>query len=230
MSSLLGVHYRGKTEFKGNYFRLPAGPLSEGTRADWDIYVNGPNNLVTSAGATEHGELRLAFHDRDLTTHIGHAPHNSSWKPAGPAVLINKYGRGMTAYVPFSAEAAYLSDFPLPEHRLFVRNLVRNLSPPIAVRVEAPLNVESVITLDRVRRRYIIHLIGFMAVRDGQSRMNRETLIAPMEEGWKCTARVSLDSPIKRARAASSSARVQSKGSFVEMETSEVHDALIVEL
>jgi len=32
LSTLLGVHYRGKTEFKGNYFRLPAGPLSEGTR------------------------------------------------------------------------------------------------------------------------------------------------------------------------------------------------------
>jgi len=136
----------------------------------------------------------------------------------------------MTAYVPFSAEAAYLSDFPLPEHRVFIRNVVRHLSPPMAVRVEAPLNVESVITLDRARRHYIIHLVGFMAVRDGQSRMNRETLIAPMEEGWKYTARVFLDSPFKRARAASTSARVQSKGSSVEIETSEVHDALIIEL
>jgi len=99
----------------------------------------------------------------------------------------------------------------------------------MAVRVEAPLNVESVITLDRARRHYIIHLVD--SWRAGRAiRMNRETLIAPMEEGWKYTARVFLDSPFKRARAASTSARVQSKGSSVEIETSEVHDALIIEL
>jgi Hypothetical glycosyl hydrolase 6 len=230
LAGLLGITYGGKTEFKGNYFRLPAGPLSEGIRPEWDVFVSGPNNVVMPKGATTHGELRLAFHDRDLRTHIGHAPHNSAWKAAGPAVLLNSYGQGKTAYVPFAAEAAYLGDYPLPEHRLFIRNLVRHLSPALPVRVDAPLNVESVITMDRKGGRYIIHLIGFMAVRDGQSRLNRETLIPPMEESWKYTARVRIDVPFKRARAASSSARVERRGEALEIETGEVHDALIVEL
>jgi hypothetical protein len=84
--------------------------------------------------------------------------------------------------------------------------------------------------MDRKGGRYIIHLIGFMAVRDGQSRLNRETLIPPMEESWKYTARVRIDVPFKRARAASSSARVERRGEALEIETGEVHDALIVEL
>jgi hypothetical protein len=161
LSEVLGVNYDRKTEFKANYFRVPKGLLSEALPPDWDILILGPNNVVRASGEESLGELKIAFHDRGLTTHMGHAPHNSPWKAVGPALVKHRYGQGATIYVSFSPEAAYLGDYPLPEHRLFVRELVRLLSPPVPVSIEAPLTVESVITHDPKNRHYLVHLIRF---------------------------------------------------------------------
>ena len=148
LAEVLGINYLSKTEFKTNYFRVPQGLLSEAVPPEWDILVLGPSNVVRASSEESFGELKIAFHDRGLTTHWSR-PHNSPWKAVGPALVKHRHGRGQTIYVSFSPEAAYLGTYPLPEHRILVRDLVRLLSPPAPVSVEAPLTVGSVITMIR---------------------------------------------------------------------------------
>jgi hypothetical protein len=67
------------------------------------------------------------------------------------------------------------------EHRILLRNLLRYLYPNPEVRVDAPLNVEAVITEQPALRQYIIHFIACQPSRDieGVSVRRRPN---PMEE------------------------------------------------
>ncbi len=193
LSELLGVSFKGKTEFKSNFFRVPEGFASRGFRPDWDIFVYGPNKVVEVREGSALGELKLAFHDRGPHTHIGHAPQNSAWKRAGPGLVRRRYGRGETVYLPFSPEAMYMSDSPLPEHRMLVRNIVTSMLPTAPVSVAAPLNVESVITVDRKRNRHIVHFVAFLGVRDAHSTATNQSLVPLMEEMWRYRARMRVE-------------------------------------
>ncbi len=230
LSTLLGVRFKGKTEFKSNFFRMPEGFASEGFRPNWDVFCYGPNNVVDAFEGSGYGELRLAFHDRGPHTHIGHAPQNSPWKPVGPGLVRRRHGRGETAYFPFSPEAMYMSDSPLPEHRMLVRNLVKSMLPTPTVSVSAPLNVESVITFDRKRNRHIIHFVAFLGVRDAHSTATDQSLVPLMEEMWRYRARIRLEAPIRRASALSPRTEVRFDATRVDLDTAEIHDAVIIEL
>jgi hypothetical protein len=90
LAEALGVRYSGKTEFAGNYINFPPGSFNRDIQADWDLFITGPNNVVSAERAKPFASLKLAFHDRGLRTEIGHAPHNSAWKAVGPGALINE--------------------------------------------------------------------------------------------------------------------------------------------
>ena len=211
LSDLLGVHFKGKTEFKSNFFRMPEGFASQGFRPDWDIFLYGPNNVVEVSDGSAYGELKLAFHDRGPHTHIGHAPQNSPWKLVGPGLVRRRLGHGETAYLPFSPEAMYMSDSPLPEHRMLVRNLVTSMLPPPLVSVWAPLNVESVITADQKNNRYIIHFVAFLGVRDAHSTATNQSLVPLMEEMWRYRARIQVEGQVRHASALSVPSFVRSR-------------------
>jgi hypothetical protein len=132
--------------------------------------------------------------------------------------------------VPFSAEAAYLGEYPLPEHRLFVRNVVHSLLPPGPVTIAAPLNVESIIRRDRSRNRYIVHLVAFIGVRDGQSQSSTEILVPLMEEMWRYRASITLDTPVHSASAHNSDTNVKVQGNKVLIDTEQIHEAVSIEI
>lgn len=230
LADLFGADFSHKTEFRTNYFRMPSGFMSRGFRPDWDVLTMGPNNVVKQKSASCEGELRIAFHDRGLHTHIGHAPNNSPWRTVGPGLVRNHFGRGEVLYIPFSAEAAYLSDYPLPEHRMFIANAVRSLLPQPAIDVVAPLNVESVIRRDASRNGYIVHFIAFIGVRDGQSQTSAEILVPLMEQMWRYRARILLTTPARHASAHSPETVVKAQGNAVEIETQQIHEAVSIDL
>jgi hypothetical protein len=230
LSELFGVSFAKKTDFRTNYFRMPVGFASQGFRPDWDVLVTGPGNILAQERGTGTGELKLAFHDRGPHTEIGHAPNNSPWKSVGPGLIRNQFGKGEVVYIPFSAEAAYLGEYPLPEHRLFIRNVVRSLLPQAPVTIAAPLNVESIIRRDASRNRYIVHLVAFIGVRDGQSQSSTEILVPLMEEMWRYRASITLDTPVRSASAHSPDTNVKVQGNSVRIDTEQIHEAISIEL
>jgi hypothetical protein len=229
LADVFGVDYQGKTEFNGNYFSLPEGFLSVGTEPEGNNFVEGPNNLLTLAGGVGYGQLKIAFHDRGPNTRIGHAVHNAAWKAVGPAVVLHPFGEGKVAYLPFAPESAYIGDFGLPEHRLIIRNVVRYLLPSPAVQVEAPLNVESVIRHDAKNSRYVIHFISYVGVRDAVAPVDRPLLVPAIEEGWTYKARISFGSAVRKARSLNAQSLVAVKGKTVELDTSDIHEALVID-
>ncbi len=121
-----------------------------------------------------------------------------------------------------------MSDSPLPEHRMLVRNIVTGMLPPPPVSVAAPLNVETVVTIDRKRNRYIVHLIAFLGVRDAHSTSTNQSLVPLMEEMWRYRARVRFEGQVREASALSPRTGIRLTGNTVELETSEIHEAVVV--
>jgi hypothetical protein len=228
LAELLGVRYETKTEFSGNYLSLPAGSFTNNIEPDWDLFVSGPNNVVRAEKAHVTGALKLAFHDRGMHTEVGHAPHNSPWKTVGPAVFTNRFGKGQAVYLPVSLEDAYMGDFPLPEHRYLLRNIIRQLAPEPKIRVDAPLNIESVITIDEAKRQYIVHLVQFNGVPDAQALSTSTTLIPTMEEAARYSTTIHTDFVTHHASAASAATSIVKRNNSIELSTNAVHESITI--
>jgi hypothetical protein len=229
LAELLGARYVGKTEFKANYVTFPSSFVSPDIAPDYDLFVDGTSNVVASRGAQEIGNLKIAFHDRGPHTEIGHAPHNSAWKSVGPATLVNECGKGQAVYLPFSPEDAFMGDFPLPEHRLMIRDIVRRLSPIDDISIEAPLNVESIVTVDDQRRRYVIHFVQFNGAPDAQTLSSPTTLIPTMEEPAMYVAKLRLRFQPRNVSVVSSTTSIVRRKNYIELTANVVHEIIAME-
>jgi hypothetical protein len=171
--------------------------------------------------------LRIPFYDGPPFHAIGIAPHNSAWKPVCPAIVLNSYGRGRTAYISSGPDAAYVGDYPVPEHRLVLRNMVRHLHPHPDVRVEAPLAVEAVVTQDVVGRRYLIHFIGYHGARllGGLRLAVRPSVI---EEPLLYRARIHFNQALRNIHALSSNTIIQLIENGASVQIEDIHETVIV--
>lgn len=229
LADLFGCRFKGKTEFKGNYFRLAQDQLNDGIPAGADFLVVGPSNLVDPTTAKAVGELRLAFHDRTPETTIGHAPYNSPWKTVGPALVFNTYGKGQCIYLALPVDAAYVSGYPLVEHRHLIANLLRALDPDPPVRISAPANVETVVTREKNSQRHIIHFVQFQGIRDAGGSRDRTFEVPLMDESVFYQARMDFNRPVREARPAGSNSRVRATGNKVILETNGIHEAVVID-
>jgi hypothetical protein len=163
-----------------------------------------------------------------MHTEVGHAPHNSPWKTVGPAVFTNRFGKGQAVYLPVSLEDAYMGDFPLPEHRYLLRNIIRQLAPEPKIRVDAPLNIESVITIDEAKRQYIVHLVQFNGVPDAQALSTSTTLIPTMEEAARYSTTIHTDFVTHHASAASAATSIVKRNNSIDLSTNAVHESITI--
>jgi hypothetical protein len=102
--------------------------------------------------------------------------------------------------------------------------------PAPLVSVWAPLNVESVITADQKNNRYIIHFVAFLGVRDAHSTATNQSLVPLMEEMWRYRARIQFEGQVRHASALSSRSEVREIERGVQLDTGEIHEAVIVDL
>jgi hypothetical protein len=230
LGEVLGIRYKGKADFSTHYYRLPQGFLSADILPGWDISTPGAAHVAESAGAEAHGELRVSYYDGPPFHTVGCcwlSPHNPPWKTVAPAVFLNRFGQGQAAYIPFSPEAAYIGEFPLPEHRIFLRNLLRHLYPDPKVRVDAPLNVEAVVTEEPALRQYIIHFIACQPSRniDGVNAHRRPNL---MEEAPLYRAQVHLQKRPGQVRSLSKKTQVVAKENTIALQIEDIHEAVTI--
>jgi hypothetical protein len=227
LADVLGVRYKGQAEYTGHYYRLPEGFLSAGMWRDWDVFVSGTANLVESSGAEAVGELKIPFYDGPPFHRVNIGQHNSAWKTVAPAVFLNRYGQGQTAYVPFGPDTAYVGEYPLPEHRILLRNILRHLYPNPEVSVEAPLVVEAVITQDTEQSRYIVHLVSCQGGRE----MNGVTVpVRPnvMEEPLIYRARIQLQRTARQVTSLSDKTKITQHEKSIALQIEDIHEAVII--
>jgi hypothetical protein len=236
LSELLGVRLSKLLEHQDNYFRLPAALapgegkfLSQGIPSDWPVFAPGPAALYEAAGAQAFGDLMIAFR-----------PGNPHWKLAlsaektiGPAVFVNRHGKGKAILVPVAVDYAYTTPYRTPEHRSLIRNIVRYLNPNPPVLIHAPVNVEAIVTHDEARKRLLVHLISFSGPATATAApFGKGSLVLPplMEEPLSYEARIKVNKPFTAASAAGRESVISKTGNEVRLKTSGVHEVLIIKL
>jgi hypothetical protein len=237
LSPLIGAKLRRPyLEFQDNYIRLP-GELAEGSARflledippGWPALTWGPAAAFEATEAKAYGELLVAFRAQvDLPLFP-----LSAGQVIGPAIFIRNRGKGKVIYVPSSPDAAFMSEYRIPENRNLIRNLIRFLNPNPWVKVDAPLNVETVVTHDDARRRLLVHLIGFCAPATATAApvAKGKMVLPPMMEqpmGYKAT--VSVRGRFSKAEAFGPESRVSVKAGEIQLETSSVHEVVIISL
>lgn len=153
-------------------------------------------------------------------------------KAIGPAVLVNARGKGTAAWITCAVDAAFASEYRVPEHRNLLASTLRKLSPGATVIIDAPRNVETAVTRDDAGRRIIVHLLAFWApptFAAANFTEGRRVLPPQMEESARYEARIRVQRPFSRAAAAGAASRVTREGDRLRIETAEIHDAVIIE-
>jgi hypothetical protein len=236
LSELLGARMmRPVTEHLDNYVRLPAaladGPggfLLADIPPDWPMLTWGPVAAFEPEGAQAFGEILVAQRSQDSQWSEHMSPH----AVVGPAVFINQYGAGKVVYLPCAPDAAFAGDYRMPEHRLLLRNLVRCLNPEPEVNVDAPVNVEAVITRDEQRCRLLVHLLAFWGpatVSAAAFPQGRRVLPPVMARALPYRATIRVNLPFSGAAAVGPEAELSVSGARITLDTANVHEVVVIE-
>lgn len=247
LEGLLGVRLvKPILGYYDNFVRLP-GELSHGEGRnllenippDWPALTWGPAAVFEASQAKTYGELLLAFRPPLGQPVVpGTAPEPpstplSAGEKVGPAIFVGRRGKGKTIFVPCSPDAAFMSNFRIPENRNLIRNLIRFLNPEPRVKVQAPLGVEIVVNHDEAGRRLLIHFISFSAAPTSTAAAfpHGKTVLPPMmEEPMTYEAQFMVSGKFSKVQALSPESKIVVKGSQVHLETSAVHEVVIVNL
>jgi hypothetical protein len=230
LSKLLGVRLVDKqVEYPDNYIRLPGSlALSANIPADWPMLTWGPIAIYEAAGAQAFGDLITAVRSEDNSW----SKHMSPGKAVGPAVFINRYGKGQTILVPAMLDAAFIQRYRMAEHRDLIRNFVRYLNPSPEVQVDAPHAVETMITRDRRRNKLLVHLVSYAAPPTATSApfdKGRQVLPPVMEEPMEYVAKIRIKGGFVKASAASQTSRVDVRGAQISFSTSQIHEVIMIQ-
>jgi len=236
IEGLIGARLVGcELQHPDNYLRLPeigedSDPLGAILHASieepFDLLVYGPAAAYEPLTATAYGQLLVAYRSENNQW----VNHMSSGKVIGPAFLVNKLGDGCVITVPCAIDAAYASDYRMPEHRRVLRSIVRYLNPKPAVEIVAPPGIETVVTR-RKDGRLLVHFVAwsspptFSAVAFPQG---KRVLPPIMEEAPCFEASVTLNAPVRNVRAVGRQSRVSRSRNLVKLSTKAVFETLLI--
>lgn len=143
------------------------------------------------------------------------------------ALYVNHYGRGTCVYLPHGLDASYADMYELPEHRSLLRNLVTAYAAVPAPRVDAPLNVESIIR--RKEGRFLVHLLAFNPIRAARCLPSLDKPIQPsnrMEQPCIYRAVIELDEPIRKVKTFYPTTQIRIDGHRIAIQCEEVHEVI----
>lgn len=202
--------------------------LLRGVPADWAMLTWGPVVFWEAASAEALGQLLVAHRTQDNMW----SRRMSPGRVAGPALLVHRLGRGKVVTMAASLDAAFASDYRMPEHRNLLRNLVRYLHPNPVVSAEAPSNLEMVVTEDRARGRLLIHLLAFAGPPTAAEiafDKGRRVLPAIMEEEATWHASLKLSRRFRRIKPWEPNTTIKVAGQKIDVTATTCHAVLIAE-
>jgi hypothetical protein len=226
LGELIGAEAVASVQAPDNWVRFSTTDgdgLLRDLRPDWPLLVHGPATVYRPTTATAFGQLLKPYRM---------VKHESIWPmtadaPIGPAVLINRVGKGTVLTFACSPDAATAGVFGMSEVRKLFRNAVRLLCPRPRVRIEAPANVEAVVTDEPPQRTLRIHLIGYNAPAQVPRATDYPNVYpAPIEDPPMYRVAVELAGPLKEAAAGSAATVLSARGNRVEATVHDVHEVL----
>jgi len=156
----------------------------------------------------------------------------SPGKVVGPAVFINRFGKGKAVLVAASPDTAYIQRYRMAEHRNLIRNLVRYLNPNPEVLVQAPASVEIMIARDAPKKRLLVHLVSYSAPPTATSAAfdkGRQVLPPVMEEAAEYVAHIEANRPFTKAVAAGGDTRIGVRNHRLTVATASIHEVITIQ-
>ncbi len=169
LEDLVGARVVELLAFEDNWMSLEraadrpeSATLVADLRADWPFLVKGPATVYEPTTAKAFGKIYKPHRtQRQLEGKMGTEWPMSPDLPVGPAVLVHHVGKGIVATCAASPDYATASEHALVENRTVFLNLFRTLHRQRPVVVEAPANVESVVTIDPEAQTLRVHLLAY---------------------------------------------------------------------
>ena len=206
LTELIGATVVRRLESADNWVRFPVGPgetadqgeknraaalrIGDGIPGDWPFLVEGPATVYQPTTAVPIGELMTPHRmPSQLRGELVTDWPLSADKPVGPALLVNRVGKGTVVTFAASPDYATASEHHIVEVRQLFHRVVRMLHPDPIVIVTAPANVEAVVTDDVEHRTLRVHLIAYNPTPQTTPAKNRPYILPGLVE----------DRPIYRA-------------------------------
>jgi hypothetical protein len=235
LEKLIGAKFVAKMPALDNHVRLANLPdayrrLADDIPLNWPFLAQGPAAIYKPTTAIGLGELVKPHRTvRQQKGQEGTSFPNSADVPVGPAVLVNQIGKGRVACLACCPDFATGGEYPVPEARLLLRNVVRWLHPQPAVEVRAPMNVEAVVTDDTATRTLRVHLIGYLSPPACTPPNNRPFVIPPqVEEPPSYRATVTVGRPIRKVEALNKTTLLKTSGNSISIQVDDIHETLVI--
>ena len=235
ISDLIGARLKERLSTQDNHVSLASSPndmerLNRGIPTDWAFLTYGSAVAYEATTAKTYGELYTPH--RTLRQRKGTENYSlpmSAREAVSPAVFLNSYGKGEVLTLSCSPDAGFASEYRTVEQRLLIQNAIRLLHPLPLVTVEAPLHVESVVTLDESNRTIRVHLIGYLspATCTGEGHCQR-LFPSLMEEAPLHRTKITVRQPVQHARALNPSTEITFSSEAVYATIDDVHETLII--
>lgn len=240
LEELIGARLAGRLDTTDNWMRFAADARSDaadallrGIRRDWPFLVKGPAVIYAPTTAEAFGELMKPYR----TVRQREGKESTAWPMSaevavGPAVLVNRLGRGRVVTFAGSPDYSTASEHRILETRHLLAAAVRWLNPNPRIRISAPLTVEAVVTDDPVERVLRVHLLGYNAPPQNMppKRWSLENLGLVMPEMIEdlplYRAQIELSGTFRGASAWSPQTQLSVEGPRVTATVNDVHDVI----
>jgi hypothetical protein len=248
LAELIGARFVRRLDSLDNWVRFPAraaapapdrptassergaDAIFNGIPQDWPFLVEGPAAVYEPTTATTAGELLQPFRAPNRPDGFGPDWPLSAESAVGPAALIHPLGAGCVVTFACSPDTATASEHHIVEVRRLLRNTVRWLHPQPAVDVQAPANVEAVVTDDAGQRRLRVHLLAYNPTPQTTPPRNRPYVMPGLiEDPPLYRASVRIDRPVRSATTLRPTTEVQHQEGRVNLLVNDVHETLILD-
>jgi hypothetical protein len=234
LENLIGAEFVSKLDSLDNWVRFGADEkepkLHLSIPTNWPFLVKGPAAVFQSTSATSYGELLQPYR----TTQQLQGKEGTDWpmsadSPVGPAVLLNRIGKGKVLTFACSPDYATASDHHIVEARRLLANAIRLLNPEPRIRITAPVNIEVVVTDEQSKRIFRIHLLGYNSPPQTTPPKNRPYILPGLIEDTPMY-RVSLEfaKPVKHVSAFNKSTNLKQDGRRIVATVNDIHEIIIV--
>jgi hypothetical protein len=239
MADLVGAKLVRRLESHDNWARLPhttahspaPAALSRNIRPDWPFLVKGPAAVFEPTTARAAGQLLEPYR----TTRQREGREGTEWpmsadRPVGPAVLLNRIGKGTVLTFACSPDYAAASEHHVVEARRLLANAVHALSPNPRVGIAAPTTVQAVVTDEASARRLRVHLLAYNAPpQTTPAKARPYVLPALIEDRPIFEATLEFAQSVKGVTAFAPSTDVRQTGQVVEVLVRDVHEVVTVQ-
>lgn len=205
--------------------------LMGGLPADWPFLVEGPATVYQPTTAIPVGEL-MAPHRTPKQLRGEPYPDwpLSADKPVGPAILVNRVGKGLVLTFSASPDFATASEHHLVETRQLFHRAVQLLHPTPRVVVTAPANVEAIVTDDPEQRMLRVHLIAYTPTPQTTPAKNRPYILPGLiEDKPMYRASIKVSQPVRSAKMLNNTSQLKRTGDRLDLIVDDLHDTVLIQ-